>query len=183
VIPQDDTQHAVDSADARRSPPEPLPARMQPPAQALARALGNRGFTRTIARMRQGAGILPDGVVHPDVEGAIAAARGAGRTLDPATAAGMGSAFGNSFDDVRIHDDDGAAALARSVAARAFTVGTDIFFGAGEYRPVTVAGGRLLAHELTHVIQQRGAAKRGPLTVSEPGDALEREADAAARTI
>lgn len=183
MISHDEPLHAVNHGDARRSPAESRPARVLPPAHQLARAIGNRAFNRTIARMRQGDGILQDGVVHPEVEATIAAARGAGRGLDASTATRMSGALGASFDDVRIHNDGRAAALARSVAARAFTVGTDIFFGAGEYQPATAAGGKLLAHELAHVVQQRDAPKRGPLTVSEPGDAIEREADAAAEAI
>ena len=93
----------------------------------------------------------------------------------------VGSALGDSLSDVRVHTDDAAAALARSVSARAFTVGNDIFFGPGEYRPATPAGRELLTHELVHVVQQRGAPRSGPLTVSQPGDALEREAEDVAR--
>jgi hypothetical protein len=73
--------------------------------------------------------------------------------------------------------------LTRSVSARAFTTGADIYFGRGEYRPGTSAGDELIAHELTHVVQQRGASASGPLSVTEPGDALEAEADAAAREL
>jgi hypothetical protein len=145
--------------------------------------MGNRGFARTIARMRDGEGILPGGVVHPDVEAAIAAAHGGGRALQPAITAGVGAAMGDSLSDVRVHTDDGAAALARSVSARAFTVGSDIFFGPGEYQPGSRTGRELLNHELVHVAQQRGAPHSGSLTVSQPGDALEREADDVARGI
>lgn len=80
-----------------------------------------------------------------------------------------------------MHADNHAAALARAVSARAFTVGNDIFFGQGEYSPATPAGTELIAHEVAHVVQQRGAPLAGPLTVSQPGDAMEREADAVAR--
>ena len=67
--------------------------------------------------------------------------------------------------------------------ARAFTTGADVYFGHGEYRPGTAEGDKLIAHELTHVVQQRGGPASGPLTVSEPGDAFEREADDAADDI
>jgi len=147
------------------------------PLTRIAAALGNRGFTRTIARMRDGDGILPGGVVHPDVEAAIVAARGRGLPADRAVTDHVGAALGDSLSDVRIHRDDHAAALARSVSARAFTVGSDIFFGPGEYEPTTRHGRELLTHELVHVVQQRGAPHAGPLTVSQPGDALEREAE------
>jgi hypothetical protein len=87
------------------------------------------------------------------------------------------------MDDVRVHTDENAAALTRAVAARAFTVGSDIFFSSGEYQPQTPAGAELIAHEAAHVVQQRGAPVSGPLTVSQPGDAMEREAEAAAREL
>ena len=64
--------------------------------------------------------------------------------------------FGHDFRQVRIHSDQSAADSARSVRARAYTLGNRVVFGAGEYRPGTTEGRRLLAHELTHVIQQRG---------------------------
>ena len=59
----------------------------------------------------------------------------------------------------------------------------DIFFASGEYRPDTPDGEALIAHEVAHVVQQRGAPDSGPLTVSQPGDALEREAEARARDV
>jgi len=158
-------------------------AQHQEPAAALATAVGNRGFSRLVARMRDGEGILPGGVVHPDVEAAIGAAQGGGRALERSVSDHVGSALGDSLSDVRIHADGAAAALARSVSARAFTVGSDIFFGPGEYRPGTPAGRELLTHELVHVVQQRDGVQSGPLTVSEPGDALEREAEDVARGI
>jgi hypothetical protein len=151
------------------------------PLSRLAGSIGNRSMARAITQMRDGEGILPGGLVHPDVEAAIAATSGQGRPLDRLLAGNIGGALGDSMSDVRVHDDDHAAALSRAVSARAFTVGRDIFFGAGEYRPNASEGRELLTHELAHVVQQRGAPQSGPLAVSQPGDALEREADAAAR--
>jgi hypothetical protein len=153
------------------------------PAARLAAAIGNRGFARTVARMRDGEGILPGGVVHPDVDKAIAATRGSGQPAPGGVVGNVGAALGDALSDVRLHTDDRAAALARSVSARAFTVGSDIFFAPGEYQPSTAAGRELLTHELVHVVQQRGAPRNGPLTVSSPGDALEREAEDVARGI
>jgi hypothetical protein len=149
----------------------------------LASAIGNRGFGRLVARMQEGDGIMPGGVVHPDVEAAIAHSRGRGSALDGSVSHQLEPAYGESLGDVRVHTDSSAAALARAVAARAFTVGPDIFFASGEYRPNTHDGDELIAHEVAHVIQQRGAPDSGPLTVTQPGDALEREAEARARDI
>jgi hypothetical protein len=146
----------------------------------LAAAAGNTAFGRLA---RSGAGILPGGRVHRDVENALAARRGAGRPLDAALRDRVGEHLGDPLTDVRVHDDSGAADLARAVSARAFATGSDVYFADGEYRPGTSEGDRLVAHELAHVVQQRGAPTSGPLTVSEPGDALEQEADAAARDV
>ncbi|HEY4030722.1 MAG TPA: DUF4157 domain-containing protein [Caulobacteraceae bacterium] len=86
-----------------------------------------------------------------------------GRALDPATHAFMASRFGADFGDVRIHTDAQAAQSAAAVEARAFTVGRNVVFGAGQYDPASTDGRRLLAHELAHTLQQDGdGLKRAP---------------------
>lgn len=81
-----------------------------------------------------------------------------GRPLDASTREFFAARFGHDFGEVRIHDDATAAASARGVRALAYTVGKDVVFGAGQYSPGTKSGRHLLAHELTHVIQQRGGS-------------------------
>jgi hypothetical protein len=162
----------------RRAPevaPQPVPDLSS--AQRLAATVGNQGFS---ALARQGAGILPDGRAHPDVESTLAQTRGGGQKLDDGSRDSVGGALDDSLDDVRVHTDDRANALADSVAARAFTTGTDVYFAKDQYKPGSSEGQELIAHELTHVVQQRGASTSGPLQVSQPGDALEHEAEAAA---
>jgi hypothetical protein len=146
----------------------------QSPAERLASSVGNRAFS---ALARDGAGILPDGRAHPDVEATIAHTRGSGHSLDAGVASRFSQPLGDSLADVRVHTDSTADTLARSVSARAFTTGSDLYFAAGQYQPGTSSGDRLLAHELTHVVQQRGAPTSGPLTVTQPGDSMEAEAD------
>jgi hypothetical protein len=74
--------------------------------------------------------------------------------------------FGHDFSHVRIHADAGAAELAGAIQARAFTAGRDIVFGSGEFAPETSRGRELMAHELTHIVQQdRGAADASPGTI------------------
>jgi hypothetical protein len=146
----------------------------------LASSVGNQAFG---ALARQGSGIMPDGRAHPDVESAIAMTRGTGQKLDEGSRDKVGGALGDSLEDVRVHTDPAANQLANSVSARAFTTGTDVYFAKDEYKPGSSDGQQLLAHELTHVVQQRGASTSGPLTVSQPGDALENEAEAAAGDI
>jgi hypothetical protein len=89
------------------------------------------------------------------------ALRSPGRPLDPATRAFMEPRFGHDFSRVRVHTDSRAAESAQAIGARAYTAGASIVFGAGQYAPHTEAGQRLLAHELTHVVQGgRGAGVR-----------------------
>jgi hypothetical protein len=89
-----------------------------------------------------------------DTEGAINRARGRGQPLPPSTRDEMGHALGADLDGVRVHADGGADLLSRGLKARAFTTGQDIFFRRGEYNPGSGPGKELLAHELTHVVQQ-----------------------------
>jgi hypothetical protein len=82
--------------------------------------------------------------------------RSEGLPLDNSTRAFMESRFGHNFTNVRVHTDSRATEAARAVNARAFTMGRDVVFGKGEYAPEAIQGKRLLAHELTHTIQQTG---------------------------
>ena len=79
---------------------------------------------------------------------------GGGEPLSTSTRAFMKPRFGFDFSKVKIHKDGEAGSLARKLGARAFTVGQDVFFGNHEYQPESQAGRHLLAHELTHVVQQ-----------------------------
>ncbi len=143
--------------------------------------------------------------VAPDLERTIETARGTGHSLDSTTCKQLGSALNAEFSSVRVHTDTTADSLNRSLNARAFTTGQDIFFRQGEYNPGSSSGRELLAHELTHVVQQMGgkiraknedeattssyyARKSGldqciqaKLTVSSPGDVHEEEADRVAQ--
>lgn len=97
-----------------------------------------------------------------------------GRPLAPQTRAFFEPRFGFSFADVRIHDDSQAASSARAVNALAYTVGNDVVFGQGHYSPDSSAGRRLLAHELTHVVQQSPGRARvaAPAHVARQSAAL-----------
>ncbi len=107
-----------------------------------------------------------------------------GQPLDVAIRAFMEPRFGHDFSWVRVHTDTAAAESARAVHALAYTVGRDVVFGVGQYAPFTHAGQKLIAHEMTHVLQQRDATSGSPLSSSVQlgprEDASEREAQAAA---
>lgn len=87
------------------------------------------------------------------------ASRG-GEPLDASLRRSMGSVLGTSLDGVRVHRSAEAASLNRSLSARAFTAGSDVFFGAGEYRPGHSDGRHLIAHEVAHVVQAGGQVRR-----------------------
>jgi hypothetical protein len=92
------------------------------------------------------------------VERAVAVAVGKGRPLSADTRWFFEPRFGRDFGDVRVHTGPDADTAARGIGARAFTLGSDIVMRSGEYRPETDRGTRLLAHELTHVVQQTGGS-------------------------
>ena len=90
------------------------------------------------------------------VSSQIQSSRGGGTTLSGPALQKMESGFGRDLSHVRIHTGGNAASLSRQLNAKAFTVGNDIYFGAGQYQPHSPSGQHLLAHELTHTIQQSG---------------------------
>ncbi len=100
------------------------------------------------------------GVLDTGTDGAIQRMRGGGAPLPEQVRGRLESAFGSDLGSVRVHADDRAAQLSQSLSAKAFTVGSDMFFGAGQFRPDTPAGEHTLAHEVAHVVQGGGTARR-----------------------
>ncbi len=151
----------------------------------LQRTAGNRAVQRLV-----GAG--GSRAAGPDALGAIvarslSATRGQGRPLEPGVRRRLEGALGADLSRVTVHTDDRADSLARQLSATAFTTGSDIFFREGRYDPTSTEGFRTLAHEATHVVQQSegpvDGAAHGPITVSDPGDAFEREAETVAEGV
>lgn len=104
-----------------------------------------------------------------------------GSPLEPAVRTDMESRLGHDFGDVKVHTDAAAHASAKSVGAHAYTVGNNVVFQRDAYDPSSQAGRTTLAHELTHVVQQRsgpveGTPAGGGISVSDPGDRFERAA-------
>lgn len=119
------------------------------------------GVARTPSAVPSGAEVgAAGGELSGDLSERIQAGRRGGTALSGAVRERMEAGFGESLGDVRIHTGPDSADLNRSVSARAFTVGRDVFFGAGEYRPDTPEGERVLAHELAHTRQEGAAARR-----------------------
>src|SRR5438445_9541747 len=108
-----------------------------------------------------------------------------GAPLDKDTRGLMESRLGADFSDVRVHTDAKASESAQSVQAHAYTVGSDVVFQSGKYEPESDSGKRMLAHELTHVVQQRsgpvdGTPAPGGIQISRPSDRFEQAAESSA---
>jgi hypothetical protein len=134
----------------------------------LQRVAGNAGVTSMLEEERS--------PVHDVVSSS-------GRPLDSDVRTDMEQRLGHDFSDVRVHDDSAAAASAQAVNAHAYTVGSNIVFQRDRYDPGSTEGRTTLAHELTHVVQQRsgpvdGTSAPGGIKVSDPSDRFEREAAA-----
>lgn len=145
----------------------------------LQRQFGNQYVQRVLSIWRSGRG----NEMEADIGGAIERERPNGRPLDSTTRTRMEESFGAGFSGVRVHHGPQADRLSRALEARAFTTGADIFFRAGEYNPGSSSGRELMAHELTHVVQQGEGEVRMKLEVSQPGDPAEREAEETARAV
>ncbi len=139
----------------------------------LQRMAGNRATGELLGPSRQ------EGVPE-SVQSVVGSESGA--ALDPATRGFMESRFDHDFSDVRVHTDDKAAASATDVNADAYTVGRDVVFGRGQYAPHSPSGRKVLAHELAHVVQQRG--RTGAPAGIEPENApLEHDAQQTADAV
>jgi hypothetical protein len=108
---------------------------------------------------------------------------GGGQALDSDTRSDMENRLGADFSDVRVHNDATAHNSAKAVNAHAYTVGSHVVFQRDKFDPQSSDGKLMLAHELTHVVQQRsgpvdGTPAGGGIQVSDPGDRFEREASA-----
>ena len=173
------SSHEQQRAEVRSRPPR---AQERATAVSPELGLGNRAVQRLLrgAVQRSAAGRER---VDESVARAIESKRGGGQTLDASARGELEAAFGDDFSDVRVHTDEQADRLTRAVDADAFTTGSDIFFRSGGYDPSGTAGRTLLAHELTHVVQQRGAPAVHELTLTEPEEASEREAKAVAEEV
>jgi len=115
---------------------------------------------------QQGAATNSSSETSNNLESQLKATKSGGRPLPDSVRSFMETRIGANFGAVRLHTDNSAVQMSRDLKAQAFTHGNDIYFGAGKYSPESSDGKRLLAHELTHVVQQTGAKKiqRKPVT-------------------
>lgn len=154
---------------------------VQPPVSTTGPHLSNRQVQRLLA---QRSGQAP-AELDEETAGRINRERSSGQPLEESIQASMGQAMGADFSGVRVHTSPEADELNHQIGAEAFTTAQDIFFRQNAYAPHSTEGQRLIAHELTHVVQQgTGAASSGGrMTVNAPDDAFEHEANATARAV
>lgn len=145
----------------------------------LQRSVGNAALGPMIQRSRAGASEQSEEERRSPVHDVVSS--GGGAPLDTETRTDLESRMGADFSDVRIHNDSTAHESAKGVGAHAYTVGNNVVFQRDAYDPASPQGRTTLAHELTHVIQQRsgpvdGTEAPGGIRVSDPSDRFEREA-------
>jgi hypothetical protein len=148
----------------------------------LQQQVGNRAVQHLLAQ-RSGNGPYE---LDEATEGRINRARGGGQPLEAAVQTQFSQATGQDFSGVRVHASPESDVLNRQLGAKAFTTGQDIFFQEGTYDPHSGSGKELIAHELTHVVQQSSGVVAGGssrMTVGSPDDAFEKEAEATARAM
>lgn len=176
------------SAARRRSEPDGRSESHAPPGVGgaahvarLQRTVGNRAVQRLLAQREAAEGSFR---VDEETASRITSARSGGRALDAGIQENMSRSMGYDFSGVRVHDDRESDQLSGQLSAKAFTTGQDMFFRSGAYNPASSAGQQLLAHELTHVVQQGTGQVRSSgsgMQVNAPNDSFEQEAHAAAR--
>jgi hypothetical protein len=140
------------------------------------------GRTPTVT-CRAGDGTSGNGTLDSETEAEIRSVTTGGRPLPEPTRSFFESRFGQDFSDVRVHTGSQAAASAELLEAEAYTVGQHVVLGAGNYAPRTESGRKLLAHELTHVVQGSPTMGKRVTDVSQPSDPMEQEAERAARAV
>lgn len=126
--------------------------------------------------------------VSPALASQLSSSKGGGQPLSEPDRGLFEATFRHDFGGVSLHTDAAADSFSRSLNARAFTTGRDIYFRGGEYQPGTSGGRELLSHELTHVVQQSsgpvaGTPVGGGISVSDPSDAYEQAAERTAETV
>ena len=164
----------------------------RPPAEApLSPAVGQLGSSE-LGRLQRAVGnravvqLLSEDEAEPELAGGVIdAVTAPGAPLEAGIQREMSGRLGADFSGVRVHTGPAASASADSLGARAYTLGEDVVFAESAYAPATGEGRRTLAHELTHVVQQRngpveGSDTGGGVAVSDPADRFEQEAAAVA---
>ncbi|SFE85711.1 DUF4157 domain-containing protein [Nitrosomonas sp. Nm166] len=148
---------------------DPLEQEADRVADQVMAAPANAAVSNTPLRIQRymGQGPGDTGIAPPSVDRVLASS---GRPLEPALRQDMEQRFGHDFSQVRVHTGSAAELSARDVNSHAYTVGNHVVFGAGQFAPNSSAGKRLIAHELTHVVQQRATSDIHHFSMNRNGE-------------
>jgi hypothetical protein len=179
-----ETWHAPDEDRKAKQSKRNEPSSSGPaPQKSATEGLSNRGMQSVVPGLQLQLKGTGGAVLDETIATAIHSKRGSGEELDSGAADKLGKSMGQDFSDVKVHKDAESDQLNKQVRAEAFTTGKDIFFREGKYDPVSDQGQKLLAHELTHVVQQRDAPASTELRVSDPNEASEKQAEKTAEKV
>ncbi|WP_404337145.1 DUF4157 domain-containing protein [Sphingomonas sp. MMS12-HWE2-04] len=158
ITPIGAQRKAAPQAPKEEEKPRAKPAKAQRKANPSMREDEPKGGAKAGKVQRDAAAGAAGGTASPSVANAISAMQaGSAPGLDGGARGFMQNRFGRDFSGVRVHHGERAAAAADALGARAFTIGNDVFFNRGQYQPHSSSGRQLLAHELTHTVQQQGS--------------------------
>ncbi len=164
------------SKHQQANPESKKPAEPRANLVDLQKSIGNRAVQCLVNHSNASSAFELD----EDTTDRINRGRSGGVPLDAQTSAHLEDVLGTNFEQVRIHTNPEADTLNRQLSANAFTTGHDIFFRQGMYEPGSQSGQKLIAHELTHIVQQASGVV-GPggnrMTVHAPSDRFEKQAD------
>ncbi|WP_052349363.1 eCIS core domain-containing protein [Planktothrix mougeotii] len=156
---EEDLQMKPDISSIQRQEGEEEDLQMKPDISSIQRQEGEEEIQAKSTQPDQQ--VMAGGDASTELETSIQTAKGGGQPLDGGLQRSMGQAMGADFSGVKVHTDSQSDQLNQSIQAKAFTTGQDVFFRQGAYEPSSRGGQELIAHELTHVVQQNGKSTSG----------------------
>jgi hypothetical protein len=153
---KEEDKPAVQKMEAPKEEEKPAVQKMEAPKEEEKPAVQKMEASKEEEEPVQAKAESGGGVASQAVTSKIDSTKGQGEQMPEKTKGKMESAFGRDFSDVHIHNDTASVDMNRELNAQAFTHGRDIYFNSGKFNPENTEGSRLLAHELTHVVQQKG---------------------------
>jgi hypothetical protein len=157
---EEDLQMKPDISSIQRQEGEEEDLQMKPDISSIQRQEGEEEEIQAKSTQPDQQ-VMAGGDASTELETSIQTAKGGGQPLDGGLQRSMGQAMGADFSGVKVHTDSQSDQLNQSIQAKAFTTGQDVFFRQGAYEPSSQGGQELIAHELTHVVQQNGKSTSG----------------------
>ncbi|CAD5981027.1 eCIS core domain-containing protein [Planktothrix agardhii] len=157
---EEDLQMKPDISSIQRQEGEEEDLQMKPDISSIQRQEGEEEEIQAKSTQPDQQ-VMAGGDASTELETSIQTAKGGGQPLDGGLQRSMGQAMGADFSGVKVHTDSQSDQLNQSIQAKAFTTGQDVFFRQGAYEPSSRGGQELIAHELTHVVQQNGKSTSG----------------------